>query len=99
MLFSGSFEGKWRKDEKRESRFVFIGKHLDAEFLKLGIAACRVTEELRFSVGDAVEANCGKFKKGKIIKQWDDGNAYRIKLSDGVDVWAPIDIDAYVRAA
>ena len=99
MLFNGSFEGQWKKNEKRESRFVFIGKNLDGDFLKCGIEACRVTEELRFSVGDAVEANCGEFKTGKILKQWDDGNAYRIKLSDGVDVWAPIDVDAYVRAA
>ena len=99
MLFNGSFEGRWKKNEKRESRFVFIGKDLDGDFLKYGLEACRVTEDLRFSVGDAVEANCGEFKKGKILKQWDDGNAYRIKLSDGVDVWAPIDVDAYVRAA
>jgi hypothetical protein len=99
MLFTGSFEGKWKKDEKRESRFVFIGKDLDAEFLKYGFEACVVTKELRFKVGDVVKANVGSFKKGKVIKQWDDGNAYRIKLHDGTEVWAPVDVDNYIRAA
>lgn len=99
MLFNGTFEGKWKKKEKRENRFVFIGKNLDHEFLKAGFEACVVTAELRFSVGTAVEANCGSFKKGKILKQWDDGNAYRIRLDDGEEVWAPVDIDVYVRAA
>jgi G3E family GTPase len=100
MLFTGSFEGQWKKNETRESRFVFIGKNLDTEFLKAGFEACKVTEELRFPVGTVVEANCGTFMKGKILKQWDDGNAYRIKLvDDGNEVWAPIDVDAYVRSA
>ncbi len=98
MLFTGTFEGKWKKEEKRESCFVFIGKNLDTEFLKCGFDACLVTKDLRFKVGDAVMANCGSFKKGKILKLWDDGNAYRIKLQDGEEVWAPIDIDVYVRA-
>jgi G3E family GTPase len=99
MLFNGSFDGRWKANETRESRFVFIGKHLDAEFFKCGFDACLVTKELRFNVGHSVMANCGKFKKGKVIKLWDDGNAYRIRLDDGTDVWAPVDIDDYVRAA
>ncbi len=99
MLFNGTFGGKWKETEKRESRFVFIGKNLDTEFLKAGFEACIVNKDLRFKVGDAVMANCGTFKKGKVLKQWDDGNAYRIKLDDGTEVWAPIDIDVYVRAA
>jgi G3E family GTPase len=100
MLFSGSFmEGSsWKKDEPRESRFVFIGKNLDIEFLKEGFEACLVSDvPPRFSVGDAVMANCGKWKKGTIVKHWDDGNAYRIRLKDGTDVWAPVDVDGYVR--
>lgn len=100
MLFSGGFEGKWKKKEKRESRFVFIGKNLDVDLLKAGFDACVVDgKPLRFAVGQAVEANVGKFEKGKIIKQWDDGNAYRIRLDTGDEVWAPIDVDAYVRSA
>ena len=53
------------------------------------------------AVGDMVEANVGTFKSGKILKQWDEGNAYRIEIQDekGTNVWAPVDVDAYVRAA
>merc|ERR1712232_1205251 len=87
------------KDEKRESRFVFIGKNLDTEFLKMGFDACLVSNELRFKVGDKVMANVGKFTNGTVLAQWDDGNAYRVRLDDGTEVWAPIDIDAYIRPA
>lgn len=98
MLFSGGFQGKWKKKEVRESRFIFIGKNLDTEFLKSGLDACRVGAVLRFAIGDNVLANVGSWKKGEIIKHWDDGNAYRIKLNDSSNVWAPVDIDEYVRA-
>jgi G3E family GTPase len=101
MIFSGGFdEQKWKEpEEERESRFVFIGKNLDHELLREGFMACRVTEKLRFEVGQKVEANVGKFEKGTILKHWDEGNAYRIELNnaDKVNIWAPIDIDAYVR--
>ena len=98
MLFSGSFEGTWKKNEKRENRFVFIGKNLNVEVLKAGFAACLVSDEPpRFTVGTPVLANVGSWEKGKILKQWDDGNAYRIRLDSGTEVWAPLDIDAYVR--
>lgn len=101
MLFSGSFEGSWKKDESRDCRFVFIGKNLDVEFLKVGFEACRVTDKLRFAVGSPVMANCGTWKEGKVVKHWDDGNAYRIQLNNRLktEVWAPIDIDAYIKAA
>merc|ERR1719437_220 len=101
MIFSGGFDDrKWTEPEaERESRFIFIGKNLNHEFLRDGFMACRVSDDLRFKVGDVVEANVGKFMKGKIVRQWDEGNAYRIELEeDNVNVWAPIDIDAYVRA-
>jgi G3E family GTPase len=100
MLFSGSFEGKWKEGETRESRFVFIGKNLDKDFLKVGFEACRVVNQLRFSIGDLVQANVGTWKNGRILAQWDEGNAYRVQLTDSrqTEVWAPIDIDAYVRA-
>lgn len=102
MLFSGTFmEGsKWKKGETRASSFVFIGKNLDIEFLKIGFEACMVSDTPpRFAVGDAVMANCGAWKKGKVMKLWDDGNVYRIRLDDGTQVWAPVDVDGYVRAA
>merc|ERR1711975_62343 len=74
MLFSGGFDKKvrWKKDETRECRFVFIGRNLDKEALKAGVMAC-VVKPLRFNVGDIVEANMGeRWEKGKVLKQWDD---------------------------
>ena len=84
MIFSGGFdEQKWKiPEEERESRFVFIGKNLDHELLREGFMACRVTENLRFEVGQTVEANVGTFQKGTIVKHWDEGNAYRIQLNN-----------------
>ena len=99
MLFTGGFEGAWKKSEARESRFVFIGKNLDKEFLQVGFLACRVTQELRFAVGEIVEVNVGRWKKGKVIKHWDEGNAYRVEVQDRLknNVWAPVDVDGYIR--
>jgi len=99
MLFSGGFdETKWKKNETRESKFVFIGKNLDTDFYRKGFMAC-CDVKLRFAVGTTVEANIGTFTKGKVIKQWDEGNAYRVEISDAnkTNVWAPIDVDEYIR--
>jgi G3E family GTPase len=101
-LFSGSFEGSWKEGERRESRFVFIGKNLDVQFLKMGFRACIVKDEPpRFPIGTRVLANCGVvWKKGTIINHWNDGNVYRIRLdSNSEEVWAPVDVDNYVRPA
>ena len=99
MLFSGNFEGQWKKNEKRESCFVFIGKDLIKDDLRAGFEACLVTKELRIADGDdSVFANVGGYMKGKVLKRRDDGNAYRIQLEDGTNVWAPVDIDLYVRS-
>ena len=100
MMFSGGFSDvSWKDGEKRESRFVFIGKHLEHAMYREGFMACKVDPPLRFQVGDIIEANVGKFTKGKVIKQWDEGNAYRVELQDGkkTNVWAPVDIDVYIR--
>ena len=103
MMFGGRFEGDWDKDlpvEERESRFVFIGKNLDHNFLRNGFLACQVSHKLRFKVGDQVEANVGEFRKGTVIETMDDGNAYAIRIDDDkgpMEVWAPIDNDYYVR--
>ena len=41
MLFSGGFdEQKWKPNETRESRFVFIGKNLDHQFYREAFLAC-----------------------------------------------------------
>jgi len=102
MLFNGDFSQQmWIVPEaERENIFVFIGKNLDHDWLKDCFKACLVDETLRFKVGDKVQCNIGKFVDGVVLKQWDDGNAYRIEVQDGkkTNVWAPIDVDAYVRS-
>jgi G3E family GTPase len=105
MLFNGGFEDYdcvWKEGETRECRFVFIGKNLDKKGLIDGFLACKAADELRFGPGDAVEARTGndQWSKGKILKQWDEGNPYRIELQDAgkTNVWGPIDDDDYVRA-
>ncbi len=102
MLFSGNFSDMdWGVPEsERENIFVFIGKNLDHDWLRDCFKACVVSDKLRFKVGDEVQCNIGSFVDGIIVKQWDDGNAYRIEVQDGkkTNVWAPIDVDTYVRA-
>lgn len=98
-FFSGTFGGHWGANEKRESAFVFIGKNLSTEMLKAGFEACREMKELRFSIGTNVRANVGTYQLGTVIDQWDSGNAYRIRLRDGNEIFAPVDINEYVRAA
>ena len=102
MLFSGVFSEEvapWRKGEKRECRFVFIGRDLDHEALEAGLMDCKA-EELRFNVGDTVYANIGQFSEGKILKCWDQGNPYRVEIQneEKSNVWVPIDNDEFVRA-
>eukprot|EP00634_Sargassococcus_sp_CCMP2135_P007496 CAMPEP_0198674052 /NCGR_PEP_ID=MMETSP1467-20131203/97717_1 /TAXON_ID=1462469 /ORGANISM="unid. sp., Strain CCMP2135" /LENGTH=520 /DNA_ID=CAMNT_0044410941 /DNA_START=37 /DNA_END=1599 /DNA_ORIENTATION=+ len=45
-----------------------------------------------------VTAEEGGFKPGVILKLWDEGNPYRISV-DGTEVWAPDDVEDYVKAA
>jgi len=101
MLFSGGFfELEWEPEETRECRFVFIGRNLDKKALVEGVEACKVTGELRFKAGDLVFARAGaSFKPGRIIKQWDEGNPYRIELEDDekTNVWGAIDDDRCVK--
>jgi len=101
MLFSGSFcDITWKADEKRECRFVFIGRNLDKEALIQGVKNCDVAlVKLRFAVGDKVEARVQRgWVPGKIVAQWDEGNPYRIELEDGRNVHGPLDDDRVVRA-
>ena len=101
MLFGGKFSeeiGRWKDGEKRECRFVFIGRDLDHEALESGLMEC-LAEDLRFDVGDFVFANVGKFKLGKVLKCWDQGNPYRVEIQneDKSNVWVPIHDNEYVR--
>jgi len=102
MLFSGGFNreiGPWKKGEKRECRFVFIGRNLDKELLEEGFKDCIEDGKLRFKIGDLVSCNVGKWTKGKIIKEWDNGNPYRVELQDGrkTNIWVPEDNDRYCK--
>jgi G3E family GTPase len=102
MLFNGQFSDQsWTiPEEERESVFVFIGKNLDHDWLRDCFKACLQSKELRFKVGDKVQCNIGVFADGIVIKQWDEGNAYRVEVQDSqkTNVWAPIDVDTYIRA-
>jgi len=96
MLYGGDFAAPWG-DQERKSVFCFIGKNLNKMNLKEGFMNC-VAKPLRFKIGERVEANVAEgFTPGNILKHWDGGNAYRIKLVTGVEVWAPIDHDKFVR--
>lgn len=97
-MFDGDFMDEWPEGQPRISKFVFIGKDLDRKMLEDGFKKC-IAQPLRFSVGDVVEARVkGGFKKGKILKQWDNGNPYRIQIDDtGVEVYGPMDDDRVVR--
>jgi hypothetical protein len=110
MLFSGGFiDAVWAPGEKRECRFVFIGRDLDKKALIDGFMDCKCSEELRFKKGDKVRARVGKamqdemadgYCAGLVIQTWDAGNAYRIELQNEqkTNVWGPIDEDTFVKA-
>jgi len=106
MSFLGEFDNdvKWKKDEVRDNRFVFIGKNLNHDFYREGFKACLQSEQsgtkLRFPIGTMVEANIGVYANAKVIQHWDNGNAYRLEIQDEAknNIWAPIDHDAYIRA-
>lgn len=101
MLFDGEFLGTWSEPpEQRQSKFVFIGKNLNREELTNCFKEC-VAAPLRFEVGGQVQAKVkGGWKVGTVIKIWDNGNPYRIKLNEsGVEVFGPLDDDRVVRAA
>merc|ERR1739838_7480 len=87
MLFAGGFSDvqKWKKDEVRECRFVFIGRNLSRMDLEKNFMDCKVKDELRFKVGDIVEANA---------------NPYRLEIQneDKTNIWGPVDDSKYVRA-
>ena len=69
-----------------------------------GFLACKCSDVLRFSVGDRVLRMLALkghgYALGKIVKQWDEGNAYLIELQDDdkTHVWGPIDEDSFVMA-
>jgi len=100
MMFAGGFgQKKWPTGEKRECKFVFIGRNLDKAALKAGFESCVVENELRFEVGDVVFAKMKQWMQGTIVDTWVEGNPYKIRL-DGprkLEVYGPEDTDVYVR--
>jgi len=101
MLFMDTPGTKWSKEQERINKICFIGRNLDKKILREGINSCIVTDPLRFQIGDKVDCNMGKdiWQEGTVIKLWDDGNAYRVKLLDGMEVWAAIDEDSFITKA
>jgi len=100
MLFMNSPSYKWGKDEERVNKVCFIGRNLDRKQLTDGINSCIVTQPLRFQIGDRVDCNLGdSWEEGEVIKHWDKGNAYRVKLESGEEVWSPIDEDDFITKA
>jgi len=96
MLLSGTFikGSRWKDKEKRCSKFVFIGLDLNHEQLKEIFESCKA-QPLRFNLGALVKVNAGMSEKGTVIKLWDEGNPYRIRLVSGKEVLCPEDIDNY----
>lgn len=97
MLFGGTFIEEWTGD-KRSCRFVFIGKNLDREAMVSDFLKCKASP-LRFREGDRVRCNTADgWVAGTVLRRWDDGNPYRVRLDSGAEVWAPEDDDSFVRA-
>jgi len=46
MVFDGNMGSKWRSEEKRINKLVFIGKNLDRELLSSGVQSCLAQEPL-----------------------------------------------------
>jgi len=107
MLFMGGFrpELKWEPGEKRECRFVFIGKNMKqvhGERLLKEFKGCEAESNLRFAIGDTIEARCdGGWKKAKVLNHWENGNPYLLELLDAkqTQIWGPMDDDMFVRKA
>jgi len=101
MIYTGNFKGNWGKDEKRESRFVFIGKNLDKQGLIDGFLKCKIDAQLRFKVGDKVLASGDEgWVPGTILACWDDGMPYVIKVAGAEEdiMMCPFDVDEFVKA-
>merc|ERR1712048_1098690 len=99
MLRNMKFTKPWA-GKKRENRIIFIGRGMQQRRQELteGVMAC-IAKPLRFKVGDRVQAQTGEpdYVHGTVIRQWDELNAYRIKLDNGDEVFAPVDEERFVK--
>lgn len=99
-IFGSMPFNSWDKKEKRLNKFCFIGRNLDREELTEGFKACLMQPidfVLRYRIGEYVEIYLEKWRKGVVVKQWDEGHAYRVKLTNGDEVWAQLDINEIIR--
>eukprot|EP00291_Cryptomonas_curvata_P000769 CAMPEP_0172183080 /NCGR_PEP_ID=MMETSP1050-20130122/18776_1 /TAXON_ID=233186 /ORGANISM="Cryptomonas curvata, Strain CCAP979/52" /LENGTH=128 /DNA_ID=CAMNT_0012856637 /DNA_START=304 /DNA_END=691 /DNA_ORIENTATION=+ len=81
---------------------LFIGKNLDRDTITEGFLACAVkdSDTLRFAVGGRVQCRVdNRWAAGEVVKLWDEGNPYRVKLDQGDEVWAAEDTQRLIRAA
>ncbi|CAE7659938.1 CBWD2, partial [Symbiodinium pilosum] len=105
MLRNQGFTKPWGPGEKRENRIIFIGRGMQPRRPELteGFKACLMTKPLRFKVGQAIYAKTGggpqDWEKGVVLAQWDECNAYRLRLQGGDEVHAPMDMDCFVTKA
>ncbi|KXS17345.1 cobW-domain-containing protein [Gonapodya prolifera JEL478] len=97
MLFGGNFSTPWGKD-KREGRFIFIGRNLDRAEIIRKFEECKAVP-LRFEAGQGVQVNLqGGYRDGVVTHHWDEGNCYKVFVpSMKSHVWAPDDIDEYIK--
>lgn len=98
MLRNQSFTQAWKNGKPRENRIIFIGRGMEQRRQELteGFMAC-IAKPLRFENGAKVRARCSEgYMMGTVLKQWDEFNAYRIRLSNGEEVHAPMDDDVFV---
>jgi G3E family GTPase len=96
--FTENLSSRWEFNEKRVNKLCFIGKNIDKNMIEEEIKQCLEIKELRFKIGREVFCNVGKWEKGIVIRHWDECNAYRVRLDNGNDIWAPADIDLFIKA-
>jgi len=101
MLRNQNFTKPWGQ-QKQVNRIIFIGRGMQQRRQELtdAVMAC-VVKPLRFAVGENVQARTGEhsYSLGKVLKQWDEMHAYRIRLNEGREVHAPMDEDGFVKSA
>lgn len=100
MLRNQKFTKPW-PHTPRENRIIFIGRGMEQRRhdLTAGVMDC-VAQPLRFAIGARVFAKTGAhaYEGGTVLKQWDELNAYLIRLDNGEEVHAPICDDKFVFA-
>jgi hypothetical protein len=88
MIFNGSFEDVWGNNETRESKLVFIGKHLDHAELKAGFAACLDSPENAEKIR-AMEETEAVQQRGNMLfeaARIGDTEGLELLISEGADI-------------